>query len=101
MSPSFYSKLWNTGLRAASHYTQLTCRKSYMYCLVLAIIAISDIVALSQERPRTFTNPINIDYRFQTVSRIGEKPLIRLLCYTKMNITFLRPQQVDTGILQT
>ena len=35
-----------------------------MYCLVLILAVVSQMAAGLPERPRTFANPINIDYRF-------------------------------------
>ena len=66
MSPSHFYGLWNYGLRAIHGCVQLAYRKKHMCCLILAVIAISEIVALSEDRPQTFTNPLNLDYRFQT-----------------------------------
>jgi len=66
MSLSLFSRLCQTGLRATSEFIRFARLSLSMCCLVLAVVIISEVTALSAERPRTFTNPINIDYRFQT-----------------------------------
>jgi xylan 1,4-beta-xylosidase len=43
----------------------LTCRESLMNCLLLVVLMPPSMAAEPASRPKTFTNPINIDYRFQ------------------------------------
>ncbi len=40
------------------------CRRWRIFCLALTIAAASVMMAAPPDRPRTFANPINIDYRF-------------------------------------
>jgi xylan 1,4-beta-xylosidase len=72
---SCFSRLWSVGLRGVGRLVRVACRNRWMGWLVLAAVATlaemvgvaySQVAAEAPSRPRTFANPINIDYRFQT-----------------------------------
>jgi xylan 1,4-beta-xylosidase len=64
MNVSCFSDALRAGRQKAGRIRRHAYRHWRPYCLLVSAVALTQMAAAPADRPRTFANPINIDYRF-------------------------------------